>query len=147
MLERISEWLRSTAATAISGTARRPKRVHWSDTLTADLSVMIRQEESQLLHADSDSMIWRQGFACELTLIDADADTDSIETRIAEAVADVITAFEADPTCGGEAMFGGLIVGAAADMTGESGRISGQSLAVDVTYSHEIGNLNIAGLR
>lgn len=107
---------------------------------------MVRQEQAELLYQDATEMIWQQDFSVAVTLIDSDDETATIETRSDEAIAALVAAFEADPACSDLAMYGGLLVGDADDLTDE-GRVTGQELSVSVTYSHLSADATVKGLR
>ena len=124
----------------------RPKRVFWSDPVLDDGVVTIAQGPAEMIYSGSGDIVWRQEFSIAVPTIASDDDSE-YETLAAQRVAAIVQALEADATCGGNAMYGGLLIEQAEDLRDESGRSSGKIIPISVIYSHRIADATQVGVR
>ena len=85
-------------------TAVRPKRVNAEADITGDLCVLIEQDDPEQVGVNGNVQEWRQTFAVQAFVIDSDAATVAIDTRINFVLADLLKAIMADHTRGGYAI-------------------------------------------
>ena len=71
-------------------TAVRPKRIHLEGDLNDDGTVFIEQEDATVEAASEDETMLRQAFTLEAIILDSDAATDAIDTRLNTVAADLI---------------------------------------------------------
>lgn len=145
VLERISDWLQGRVATAV--TAYRAKRVHWSDTLTADANAVVAQAEGRTLYEGSGDCVCEQAFEIAVAVVGSDAGANSCETRAGLLMSQIVEALGSDDTCGGSAMYGGLTIGSVSPIADDGGRVTGKSLDLTVTYSHRAADPTVVGVR
>lgn len=84
-------------------TAVRPKRIHLEGDINTDRTVIIEQENANLVDITTTTISWRQPFTLQTLVIDSDTETDPIDTRLNKIRADIekqLTS-EANRTCGG----------------------------------------------
>jgi hypothetical protein len=110
----------------------RPRRVDFIDSSFNDKDVLIVQKEMDVVEGAIQSAEWRQHFDVIVSLLDADAATDTIDTRINVAAADIMKALLIDHTRGGYAI--DTTIHKAAMMEDESGITSGVVLDISVLY-------------
>ena len=85
--------------------ALRPKRLMHLEAARNDLSVIISQENPEIIETPSNNLIdWKQPFSIDVIIVDSDDATDSIDTRINQARSDIEKKLNADTTRGGYAM-------------------------------------------
>lgn len=96
ILEQIAQYLYALVAlvTQAEGysenlTALRPKRVHFWDELTSDKTVLITQGSPTITDQSHATIDWEQPFSLQVILIDSDAATASIETRLNNIRSDI----------------------------------------------------------
>ena len=71
-------------------TAVRPKRIHLEGDLNKDNTVIIEQEDATVEQLSEDVTMWRQGFTLQALVIDSDAATAAIDTRLNQVAADIL---------------------------------------------------------
>ena len=85
-------------------TAVRPRKNDWSDLTPVDKHVFVKQADPERRDADGLGTIeWEQPFTLSALVLDADAATDSIDTRINQVRSDIEKKMREDPTRGGNA--------------------------------------------
>ena len=84
-------------------TAIRPKRVNLIDEITKDLTVIIQQENPAKGQETNSTIEWDQPFALQAIVIDSDAATETIDTRLNTIMADIEKKVNEDITRGGYA--------------------------------------------
>lgn len=132
--EQIAAWLQQTAESIAGLTAYRPRRLYWTEPLSANGAAVVRQTAQEAVGTSEDIGFYRQTYEVSIAAIDADSATGSFETAAGRWAGEVAAAFETDPSCGGLAMAGGLIV-LGTEMRNEDGRFSGAVVRVQVDYS------------
>lgn len=70
-------------------TAVRPKRIHLEGDINADGTVIIEQEDPELLEQSNDILIWRQPFTLQALVLDSDDATTAIDTRLNQVRSDI----------------------------------------------------------
>ena len=70
-------------------TAVRPKRIHLESDINTDLTVIIEQEDPELMEQTDDVIIWRQPFTLQALVIDSDDATTAIDTRLNQVRSDI----------------------------------------------------------
>ncbi len=84
-------------------TAKRPKRINLDDEITEDLTAIIQQENPVKGQETNSTIEWHQPFAIQTIVIDSDAATTPIDTRLNTIRADVEKKVGEDITRGGYA--------------------------------------------
>ncbi len=70
-------------------TAARPKRIHLESDLNDDNTVIVEQENAELLDQTETTITWRQGFTLQALVIDSDSATDALDTRLNKVRSDI----------------------------------------------------------
>jgi hypothetical protein len=118
--------------------AYRPKRVDWADVPPEDLFVLIQQAERNRGEPPIQTDVWYQVFRLGCIVLDSDASTDPIDTRINTIAADIEKKLMVDYTRGGYAQ--DTSVEELIPDYGENGAITGFSLMVKVKYRIALGD-------
>lgn len=79
----------------------RPKRIFFTDEITADLTVLIAQEQPARLEMTHSTIDWQQPFVLAAICFDSDAATASIDTRLNTIRSDIEKKLTEDITLGG----------------------------------------------
>lgn len=147
ILELIGQWLTDTIDAVADVTARRSKRVHWSDEVTLDQTVLVRQSASRSLHQDDRDLVMEQDYEIVVSVIDSDDATTAIDTRINRVSATILEALLADRTAGDYAQHEGLRYNGSRRIDDAEARVSGEVLMITVTYTVQMSDFKVRGLR
>ena len=126
-----------TLIDALDGvTALRPKRVHWIDQVTADLTAIVRQGELRFIGEDADgatgTLICQQDYAITLAIVPSDSATVTCETEINRVLAAIVEALAADIDLAGAADYEGLAFGSIAPESADE--VVAETLNITVTF-------------
>jgi len=139
--------MRSTIDAISDLTAIRPKRIHWSDEVTKDRTVLIVPEDSRIVHQDEIDAVHEQDFRIVVTVIDSDDTANAIDTRINAVTAEILEMLLADRDCGDYAQIEGMRFAGSRPIDDRDGRISGEILELTVVYSVKMADFERKGLR
>jgi len=99
ILEQISENIKTVVASAEAAnrlgvsthfTAVRPNRKQFAAAAWDDMTVLISRADAEKQPSDYGTIEWKQYFTLEAIVIDSDAATDSIDTRLNEVEANIV---------------------------------------------------------
>lgn len=140
--EKISARLLAIVNTVPGVTAVRPKRVHWTDEITASLTAVIRQEGVRFTHEDADpsegTLAWEQDYEIILAVVESDTAATSDETEGNRVMGDIIEALAADTDLAGNADYEGLRFVGIEDIGEEirlARQIGGEKLRITVSFT------------
>jgi hypothetical protein len=132
--EKISARIQSLVDGIEGVTAVRPKRVHWEDQVTQNLTAIVRQGELRFDHDDGGTgmLTCLQDYLITLAVIESDAATAGYETEMNRVMADIIEALAADPDLNGHADHGGPVFHTLTPVDDDA--IAGETLHLTVTF-------------
>jgi len=109
-------------------------------------AVLTQDGPGEVLERTDEILLWQHRFDLHVVVVDSDAATAAMDTRIHAAIADITAALQADLTCGGWACTGGLEIDGAVPVDDPTGRLSGATLPIAVTYSTQAASAYTKGL-
>lgn len=145
--EKIGAWLLTTLNALDGVSAYRPKHIHWTDELTVDGAVMIRQAALRFTHEDPAAVVAEQDYEIAVVARDSDSVATALDTRLNAKWAAIIPALAADPSCGGNAMYGGMVLGGIDPLLDEHGGKLAEVLTLTVQFSMEPDDLTAVAIR